>query len=62
MYERMRHVRNAEVRETGKRIKVFKLDESIDKERFGLLAITFMVWNHNVLTTLPEPLERKNKY
>jgi len=43
------HVRNPEVRKVGKRVKLFQIDENIDKITFGLLATTFMVWNHDVL-------------
>ncbi|WP_304067799.1 hypothetical protein [Pedobacter glucosidilyticus] len=43
------HVRKAEVRKVGKRIKVFQLDENISQEIFSLLITNFMVWNYDVL-------------
>jgi len=42
------HIRNAEVRKTGKRIKLFQVDETIDKFDFMKLITSFMVWNHDV--------------
>lgn len=42
------HVRNAEVRKTGKRVKVFQADQDIDKFDFMKLITSFMVWNHDV--------------
>ncbi|WP_396149827.1 hypothetical protein [Flavobacterium sp.] len=43
------HVRKAEVRKVGKRIKIFQLDENIDQDTFVLLITNFMVWNYDVL-------------
>lgn len=42
------HVRNAEVRKIGKRIKIFQIDESINQDDFQLLITNFMVWNEDV--------------
>lgn len=42
------HVRNAEVRKTGKRIKIFQIDTFISKEEFTLLLGSFFVWNDDV--------------
>lgn len=42
------HVRNAEVRKTGKRVKIFQADQDIDKFDFMKLITSFMVWNHDV--------------
>jgi hypothetical protein len=42
------HVRNAEVRKTGKRVKIFQADQDIDKFDFMKLITSFMVWNQDV--------------
>jgi hypothetical protein len=42
------HVRNADVRKTGKRVKLFQVDQDIDKFDFMKLVTSFMVWNHDV--------------
>lgn len=43
------HVRNAEVRKIGKRIKIFQINKtSLTQEDFGLLIKSFMVWNDDV--------------
>lgn len=42
------HVRNAEVRKIGKRVKIFQVDEDIDKFDFMKLVTSFMVWNQDV--------------
>ncbi len=43
------HVRKAEVRKVGKRVKIFQLDEEIEQDAFITLITNFMVWNHDVL-------------
>ncbi|MBN8837687.1 MAG: hypothetical protein J0I09_10525 [Sphingobacteriia bacterium] len=42
------HVRNAEVRKIGKRVKIFQLDDFIDQSTFGLIVTNFMVWNQDI--------------
>lgn len=42
------HVRNAEVRKTGKRVKIFQADQDIDRFDFMKLITSFMVWNQDV--------------
>ena len=42
------HIRDAEVRKTGKRIKIFQVDQDIDKFDFMILITSFMVWNQDV--------------
>lgn len=42
------HVRNAEVRKTGIRVKLFQVDQEIDKFDFMKLVTSFMVWNQDV--------------
>lgn len=42
------HIRNAEVRKSGKRVKLFQVDQEIDKFDFMKLATSFMVWNQDV--------------
>jgi hypothetical protein len=43
------HVRKAEVRKVGTRIKIFQLDEEIGQDAFVSLITNFMVWNNDVL-------------
>ena len=43
------HVRHAEVRKAGKRIKIFQIDEPISQQLFMNLATTFLVWNEDAL-------------
>lgn len=43
------HVRQAEVRKVGKRIKIWQLDEPIDQFLFMKLATNFLVWNEDAI-------------
>ncbi|MDO7846499.1 hypothetical protein Q5H92_09035 [Hymenobacter sp. M29] len=43
------HVRHAEVRRVGKRVKLFQIDEPISQQLFMNLATTFLVWNEDAL-------------
>ena len=42
------HLRSAEVRKTGKRVKIFQIDTPINKEEFSLIFGSFFVWNDDV--------------
>lgn len=44
------HVKNAEVRKIGKRVKIFQIDEPIERDVFSFLITNFMVWNEDVIS------------
>jgi len=48
-YRKKFHVKNAEVRKIGKRIKIFQIDELIDQVLFMQLATNFLVWNEDAI-------------
>ena len=43
------HVKDAEVRKMGKRIKVFRTDAAVPTDFFCGLASSFYVWNQDVV-------------
>ncbi len=43
------HIRQAEVRKIGNRIKIFQIDDPIEQSLFINLATAFLVWNQDVL-------------
>ena len=43
------HVRNSEVRKIGKRVKIFQLDDQIERKIFIDLITSYMVWNYDLI-------------
>jgi len=42
------HIKDPKARKAGQRIKIFQVDEKLDKDSFCLLVVNFFVWNDDI--------------
>lgn len=51
LVDRMRfHVRSADARKVGKRVKIFQTNDFLTHEEFSQLVMSFFVWNQDVFS------------